>query len=98
MTYSLFECLKERVEELLEDQPEARQIVEEGADKLESEGAQGGVGASKSKKEQLTKSQKRRQWERTDHEGNRARGWDWVDIVKHLAQTGSKDESGAPPS
>jgi hypothetical protein len=45
------------------------------------------------KKEQLTKSQKRRMWERTDNKGNRARGWDWVDIIRHLSQTGHNDES-----
>lgn len=45
------------------------------------------------KKEQLSKSQKRKQWDRVDGRGERPRGWDWVDIVKHLSQTGSKDDS-----
>lgn len=45
------------------------------------------------KKEQLTKSQKRRMWERTDNKGQRQRGWDWVDVIRHLSQTGQKDEA-----
>lgn len=51
-------------------------------------------GKMKEKKEQLTKSQKRRQWDRTDAKGQKARGWDWVDVVKHLCQTGHKAEAG----
>lgn len=49
------------------------------------------------KKEHLTKAQKRRQWDKSDGKGEKPRGWDWVDIVKHLSQTGSKDEA-APTS
>lgn len=44
------------------------------------------------KKEQLTKAQKRRQWDKVGDKGERPRGWNWVDIVKHLSQTGAKDE------
>lgn len=97
MTYTLFECLKERIEELTEDQP--LEVVKAAADeedtgkgdsRTESKGVQ--------KKEQLTKAQKRRQWERSDHEGNRARGHDWVDLIKHLSQGGNKDEAGKPPT
>lgn len=40
------------------------------------------------KKEQLTKSQKRREWDRVDNKGERPRGYDWIDVVKHLSQTG----------
>lgn len=47
----------------------------------------------KERKLQLTKAQKRRQWNRTDGKGEKPRGWNWVDIVKHLSQTGSKDDS-----
>ena len=47
----------------------------------------------KVKKEQLTKAQKRRQWDKggIDTE-DRPRGWDWVDVIRHLAQTGGKAE------
>lgn len=44
------------------------------------------------KKEQLSKAQKRRQWDRCNAGGEQPRGWNWVDIVKHLSQTGSKDD------
>lgn len=49
------------------------------------------------KKEHLTKAQKRRQWDKVDARGEKPRGWNWVDIVKHLSQTGSKEDS-APTS
>lgn len=95
MTYSVFECLKERIEELTEDQP----LEVKGDDDLQKDDSRGGeTKATAPKKEQLTKAQKRRQWERSDHEGNRARGWDWVDLIKHLSQSGGKEESGKPPS
>lgn len=54
------------------------------------------------KKEQLSKAQKRKQWDRVDGKGDRPRGWNWVDVVKHLSQTGSKQspdsELPTPPS
>ena len=34
------------------------------------------------KKEQLTKSQKRRMWDKGGTEDERDRGWDWIDVVK----------------
>lgn len=97
MTYTLFECLKERVDELTSEQPEHAPVQSIDLDKV-------GVSAisisdpadakkKDTKKEQLTKSQKRRQWERADHKGDRPRGWDWVDIVKHLSQTGYKEQA-----
>lgn len=49
--------------------------------------------SKKEKKLQLTKAQKRRQWNKTDGKGEKPRGWNWVDIVKHLSQTGSKEET-----
>jgi hypothetical protein len=47
------------------------------------------------KKEQLTKTQKRRQWNHRagGDDGQKPRGHDWVDIVRHLSQTGGKTES-----
>ncbi|XKL61169.1 hypothetical protein PGB90_008226 [Kerria lacca] len=45
------------------------------------------------KKEQLSKAQKRRLWNRCDIRGEQPRGWNWVDIVKHLSQTGSQNEN-----
>ena len=37
---------------------------------------------------QMSKQQKRRMWDRGGAADARERGWDWVDIVKHLSQTG----------
>lgn len=97
MTYTLFECLKERLEELTANQPlEAEKSSQEDTIKTDAQG-ESKAGASQ-KKEQLTKAQKRKQWERSDHEGNRARGHDWVDLIKHLSQTGKGDEAGKPPT
>ncbi|XP_078740739.1 RWD domain-containing protein 4, partial [Lampetra fluviatilis] len=36
----------------------------------------------KVRKEQLTKSQKRRLINTTDHKGEKIRGWDWIDVIK----------------
>ena len=45
------------------------------------------------KKEQLTKAQKRKMWNKggLDTE-DRPRGWNWIDVIRHLSQTGSKDD------
>lgn len=50
--------------------------------------------ASVVKKEQLTKAQKRRQWNTRvgGDDGQKARGHDWVDIIRHLSQSGNKVE------
>ena len=45
------------------------------------------------KKEQLTKAQKRNAWKKGGlDKGERERGWDWIDVIRHLSQTGSKQE------
>lgn len=99
MTYTLFECLKERLDELTSEQPE--HVATQSID-LEKVGVSAiqisdntDTQKKEVKKEQLTKAQKRRQWERTDNKGERPRGWNWVDIVKHLSQTGYKEEQKA---
>ncbi|ALC38661.1 CG10343 [Drosophila busckii] len=96
MTYTLFECLKDNLETLTAGQPDSAPAVvavDEGVGALKISDPDADAKKKEPKKEQLTKAQKRRQWERTDHKGERARGWDWVDIVKHLSQTGSKDDA-----
>lgn len=98
MTYTLFECLKEKITELLAEQPidveaAASDVVGINTDKTDQTTAKTIV-----KKEQLTKSQKRRQWEHSDHKGDKPRGYNWVDIVKHLSQTGGKEEGGSLPT
>ncbi|XP_028168004.1 RWD domain-containing protein 4 isoform X1 [Ostrinia furnacalis] len=86
MTYTLFECLKEKVPEILAEQTEEA-IVSSRVEKIVIEDQ---VDTSKKteKKEQLTKAQKRRAWDKAEigRGGEKPRGWDWVDIVKHLSQ------------
>ena len=96
MTYTIFESVKEKLEDLLLDQPESLQAVTASMERVQL-GANSLIESDvkpKEKKEQLSKSQKRRQWDRADGKGQRARGWDWVDVVKHLSQTGGKAEAG----
>lgn len=95
MTFSLFECLKEKLDDILADVTNDTinkniNVATESVADLEIDDRQGGGKATK--KEQLTKAQKRRLWEKTDHTGTKPRGWDWVDIVKHLSQTGIKGD------
>ncbi|XP_050345476.1 RWD domain-containing protein 4 [Nymphalis io] len=84
MTYTLFECLKEKVSEILAEQTEEAVVarVEKIAITEQTESKK------PEKKEQMSKSQKRRAWDRAEigRAGERPRGWDWVDIVKHLSQ------------
>lgn len=61
----------------------------------DTESSQGGMSAAgkkQPKKEAMSKSQKRKQWDRLD-KGERPRGHDWVDVIKHLSQTGGKDSA-----
>lgn len=87
MTFSLFEYAKENCEELLADQPETlpQTLAEERS--LETCQTES-IGKTKEKKEQLTKAQKRKLYNRQDVTGEMPRGWNWVDIVKHLSQMG----------
>ena len=94
MTYSIFEWVRENIETLLSNQPETVQVISE---ELEtkcnvSENTEEIVPKTKVKKEQLTKAQKRAQWKKGGlNEEDRERGWDWVDIVRHLSQTANTD-------
>lgn len=100
MTYTLFECLKERIIELLNEQPDEVPPDPTIVNVLETIKLGDDTAAAtnvKTKKEHLTKSQKRRQWEHSDHKGEKPRGYNWVDIVKHLSQTGGKEEGGSLP-
>lgn len=44
----------------------------------------------KKKKEQLTKNQKKKLFDRVGNQGEIVRGSNWVDVIKHLSQTGNK--------
>ena len=41
------------------------------------------------RKEHLTKAAKRKLADKMDTRGEHARGWDWVDVIKHLSKTAS---------
>ncbi|KOX68508.1 RWD domain-containing protein 4 [Melipona quadrifasciata] len=96
MTYTLFQSVHEHYPELISAQPDSvvdlnsrtnqLKITDEHQQQLEET-------TKKPKKEHLTKAQKRRQWNKADGKGEKPRGWNWVDIVKHLSQTGPKQES-----
>ncbi|KAJ1530690.1 hypothetical protein ONE63_005556 [Megalurothrips usitatus] len=97
MTYTIFESVKEKLEDLLKEQPESLQSVTASIDRMDlgASNLPETESKSKEKKEHLTKAQKRRQWDRSDAKGQKARGWDWVDVVKHLSQTGKAEAGGS---
>jgi len=45
--------------------------------------------SKKEKKEKLTKQQKRKLGNRLNAKGELERGWNWVDVVRHLSKTAS---------
>ncbi|XP_034946242.1 RWD domain-containing protein 4 [Chelonus insularis] len=92
MTYTLFQSVQENLTQLLEDQPESIVGLNVQVSKLTIGDEIQKESMKKPKKEILTKAQKRRQWNKTDGKGEKSRGWDWVDVIKHLSQTGSKFE------
>ena len=97
MTYSLFEWVRESLETLLEKQPETLltsvcEEIEEKCSVNENDDDDETTTKTKVKKEQLTKAQKRAQWKKGGvNEEDRERGWNWVDIVRHLSQTRDTD-------
>ena len=97
MTFSLIEFLKENFDQLMTDQPDFVTSVNQVTETLENLDATGESSqaskAGKEKKEQLTKAQKRARWKQGGLDvGDRERGWDWVDVIRHLSQTGGKPE------
>ncbi|KAF2365313.1 RWD domain [Trinorchestia longiramus] len=99
MTFSLFEWLKDNCETLLQGQDQyylemknavASKDVTADLEKATLGTNQDSTKSTKKKQDSgLTKNQKRRIWDRQNAAGERERGWDWVDVVKHLSQTGS---------
>ncbi|CAK9822001.1 RWD domain-containing protein 4 [Anthophora retusa] len=93
MTYTLFQSVQEHYAELISAQPDSVVDLNSQTSQLKiTDRNQLEETTKKPKKEHLTKAQKRRQWNKADGKGERPRGWDWVDIVKHLSQTGPKQE------
>ncbi|XP_005807954.1 RWD domain-containing protein 4 isoform X2 [Xiphophorus maculatus] len=89
MMYTLFEWAKENQEELMENH---RPVVTAVALTSNTEVTTPSAAKKREKKEQLTKAQKRRMINRTDNKGELPRGWNWVDVIKHLSKTGGKDD------
>uniref|UniRef100_A0A8C3GCB2 RWD domain containing 4 n=1 Tax=Cyclopterus lumpus TaxID=8103 RepID=A0A8C3GCB2_CYCLU len=86
MMYTLFEWAKENQEALMENHKPVVAVMSSG------DGMSANTAKKKEKKEQLTKSQKRRIINRTDHKGELPRGWNWIDVIKQLSRTGGKDD------
>ncbi|XP_038215949.1 RWD domain-containing protein 4 [Zerene cesonia] len=86
MTYTLFEYLKEKVSEILAEQTD--EVITARVEKIAICDPDPADTKKPEKKEQLSKAQKRRAWDRAEmgRGGEKPRGWDWVDIVKHLSQ------------
>uniref|UniRef100_A0A4W5K625 RWD domain containing 4 n=1 Tax=Hucho hucho TaxID=62062 RepID=A0A4W5K625_9TELE len=87
MMYTLFEWAKDNQEALMENHQAVVTAVT-----LTSNSDLNAPAKKKEKKEQLTKSQKRKITCRTDNKGELPRGWDWVDVIKQLSRTGGKEE------
>ncbi|KAL8207320.1 UNVERIFIED_CONTAM: RWD domain-containing protein 4 [Gekko kuhli] len=91
MTYTIFEYAKDNRELLMENQPvNTVTALNNCTSAGHPDTAQ--PNKKKEKKEQLSKTQKRKLADKTDHKGELPRGWNWVDVVKHLSKTGSKDD------
>lgn len=94
MTYTLFEYVKENADELTVEQQALTQApqTEAASVDVKSAGEEGKTG--KPKKEQMSKQQKRKLYDRMGNMNTQelVRGWDWVDVIKHLSQRGKVDE------
>ncbi|XP_069833867.1 RWD domain-containing protein 4 [Dendropsophus ebraccatus] len=83
MIYTLFEYAKENKEELMENhQPFSNTMTLIGNDSTVETTNITTSSKKKDKKEQLTKAQKRKLADKTDHKGELPRGWNWVDVIK----------------
>uniref|UniRef100_A0A803T276 RWD domain containing 4 n=1 Tax=Anolis carolinensis TaxID=28377 RepID=A0A803T276_ANOCA len=91
MTYTIFEYAKDNKELFMENQPA---LTVTALNNCIPTGHSDVVQPSKKKekKEQLTKTQKRKLADKTDSKGELPRGWNWVDVIKQLSKTGSKDD------
>jgi len=84
MIFSMIDYVKENQEDLMANQDAKFQ------DEVEEEEEDKEVVEAKItvRKEQLTKAQKRKLADRVNVYGERQRGHDWVDLIKHLSQNG----------
>jgi len=92
MTYTLLEWLRDNSASLVGQQEGGDDLVtsigEVIIDDKSEQKEENEVSKKPAKKEQLSKQQKRKLYGRLNAQGEMPRGWNWVDIVKHLSQTG----------
>uniref|UniRef100_A0A8C5LFE0 RWD domain-containing protein n=1 Tax=Jaculus jaculus TaxID=51337 RepID=A0A8C5LFE0_JACJA len=81
MTYTLFEYAKDNKEQFMENHHP-----------INSTTSITPSSKKKDKKEHLSKAQKHKLADKTDHKGELPQGWNWVDVIKHLSKTGSKED------
>uniref|UniRef100_UPI0037E72F92 RWD domain-containing protein 4 n=1 Tax=Semicossyphus pulcher TaxID=241346 RepID=UPI0037E72F92 len=85
MMYTLFEWAKENQEALMENhKPVVTAVTSISSSDVTTAAS---TAKKREKKEQLTKAQKRRMVSRTDNKGELPRGWNWVDVIKHVSKT-----------
>ncbi|OZC11389.1 RWD domain protein [Onchocerca flexuosa] len=97
VTFTLFEYIRENFEDLVKDQVEIyetdnyKELNDSNSETTKEDEVQEITGEVK--KMQMTKAQKRRMWDHTvaSKFGEKERGWNWVDIIKHLSQTRDND-------
>ncbi|XP_070804522.1 RWD domain-containing protein 4 isoform X2 [Pituophis catenifer annectens] len=90
MTYTIFEYAKDNKEIFMENQPVNTVTTLNNCISTGHSDTAPPI-KKKEKKEQLSKTQKRKLADKTDHKGELPRGWNWVDVIK-LSKTGSKDD------
>ncbi|XP_052517380.1 RWD domain-containing protein 4 isoform X2 [Budorcas taxicolor] len=93
MTYTLFEYAKDNKEQFMENHHPVHSAT--SISNIISVETPNTAPSSKKKdkKEQLSKAQKRKLADKTDHKGELPRGWNWVDVVKvcNILLSSSKD-------
>ncbi|XP_058276769.1 RWD domain-containing protein 4 isoform X2 [Hirundo rustica] len=80
MTYTLFEYAKDNKEVFMENQPV--NTVTSVSNNISIGTPDVPPSKKKEKKEQLSKTQKRKLADKTDNKGELPRGWNWVDVIK----------------
>ncbi|XP_053438708.1 RWD domain-containing protein 4-like [Nycticebus coucang] len=92
MTYTYFEYVKDNKEQFMENHHPVNFATSTSSTISVETPNTNSSRRKKDKKEQLAKAQKRKLADKTDHKGELPRGWNWVDVVKRLSKTGSKDD------
>nr|KAF6428406.1 RWD domain containing 4 [Rousettus aegyptiacus] len=82
MTYTLFEYAKDNKEQFMENHHPVNSTTSiSNIISVETPNI-APSSKKKDKREQLSKAQKRKLADKTDHKGELPRGWNWVDVVK----------------